>query len=143
MRAAIVLVAFGTLAHAQARPAGTIVASNMNDNTATVLDAATGRVLATLPTGEGPHEVAISRDGRWAAVSNYGVRGKPGSSITVIDVARHAVDRTIDLHEYQRPHGMAFLPGDSLLAVTSEASKAVLLVDFRSGRVTRTLPTNA
>ena len=143
MRAAIVLVAFGALAHAQARPAGTIVASNMNDNTATVLDAATGRVLATLPTGEGPHEVAISRDGRWAAVSNYGVRGKPGSSITVIDVARHAVDRTIDLHEYQRPHGMAFLPGDSLLAVTSEASKAVLLVDFRSGRVTRTLPTNA
>jgi DNA-binding beta-propeller fold protein YncE len=100
-------------------------------------------VVATLPTGEGPHEVAISRDGRWAAVSNYGVRGKPGSSITVIDVVRHAVDRTIDLHEYQRPHGMAFFPGDTLLAVTSEVSKAVLIVDFTSGRVLRTIPTNA
>jgi DNA-binding beta-propeller fold protein YncE len=108
-----------------------------------VLDASTGRVVATLPTGEGPHEVAISRDGRWAAVSNYGVRGKPGSTITVIDVARRTVDRTIDLHEYQRPHGMAFFPGDSLLAVTSEASKAVLIVEFRSGRVLRTIPTNA
>jgi YVTN family beta-propeller protein len=124
------------------RPTGTIVASNMNDNTATVLDAATGRVLATLPTGEGPHEVAISRDGRWAAVSNYGVRGKPGSTITVIDIARRAVDRTIDLREYQRPHGMAFLPGDSVLAVTSETNKAVLLVAFRSGTVLRTLATN-
>jgi len=128
---------------AQARPTGTVVASNMNDNTATVLDASTGRVLATLPTGEGPHEVAISHDGRWAVVSNYGVRGKPGSTITVIDVARRAVDRTIDLHEYQRPHGMAFLPGDTVLAVTSEVSKAVLFVDFRSGQVIKTIPTNA
>jgi len=133
----------GLVAQGGARPTGTVIASNMNDNTATVLDAATGRVLATLPTGEGPHEVAISHDGRWAVVSNYGVRGKPGNTITVIDVARRAVDRTIDLHEYQRPHGMAFLPGDTLLAVTSEVSKAVLLVDFRSGQVTKTIPTNA
>jgi DNA-binding beta-propeller fold protein YncE len=141
--ASLALTATSAFAQASDHPAGTIVASNMNDNTATVLDAATGRLLATLPTGEGPHEVAISHDGRWATVSNYGVRGKPGSTITVIDVVRRAVDRTIDLHEYQRPHGMAFFPGDSLLAVTSEAGKAVLIVDFRSGTVRRTLPTNA
>ncbi len=55
---------------------GTLITSNMNDNTATILDAGTGRLIATLPTGEGPHEVAISRDGRWGVVSNYGVRGK-------------------------------------------------------------------
>jgi YVTN family beta-propeller protein len=144
---AFLFVAYAAVSRAQApahpSPAGTIVASNMNDNTATVLDAATGRVLATVPTGEGPHEVAISRDGRWAAVSNYGVRGKPGSTITVIDVAGRSVVRTIDLHEYQRPHGMAFLPGDSLLAVTSEVSKAVLLVEFQLGRVVQTLPTNS
>lgn len=140
---ALALTSAPLAAQPAARPIGTIVASNMNDNTATVIDAASGRVLATLPTGEGPHEVAISRDGRWAAVSNYGVRGKPGSSITMIDVARHVVDRTIDLREYQRPHGVSFFPGDSLLAVTSEVSKAVLVVDVRSGQVVRTLPTNA
>jgi len=123
-------------------PRGTLIVSNMNDNTATILDAASGRVLATLPTGEGPHEVAASHDGRWAVVSNYGVRGKPGNSITVIDVARHSVARTIDLHEYQRPHGMAFLPGDSVVAVTAQGNKAVLLVDFRTGTVVKVLPTN-
>ena len=115
--------------------------SNMNDHTATVLDAATGRVRATLPTGEGPHEVAISRDGRTALVSNYGVRGKPGSTITVIDVGRAAVARTLTLDGFQRPHGMAFLPGDSLVAVTAEAGQALLLVDVRDGRVTDTLAT--
>jgi len=114
-------------------PTGTVIVSNMNDNTATIIDAATGKVLATLPTGEGPHEVAASHDGRWALVSNYGVRGKPGNSITVIDIGRLAVARTIELREDQRPHGMKFLPGDSLVVVTSETSKSVILVDARSG----------
>ncbi len=129
-------------AQSPARAQGTLVVSNMSDNTVTVLDAASGRVVATLPTGEGPHEVAISHDGRLAFVSNYGVRGKPGNSITVIDVGRAAVSRTIDLQGYQRPHGMAVLPGDTLLAVTSEVSKLVLVLDVRSGAVVKTLPTN-
>jgi YVTN family beta-propeller protein len=124
------------------RPTGTLVVSNMNDNTATVLDVATGHVSATLPTGEGPHEVAASHDGRWAVVTNYGVHGKPGSTITVIDIDRAAVARTIDLHDYQRPHGATFLPGDTTLLVTSEASKALLIIDFRTGGVVKILPTN-
>jgi len=125
------------------RPSGTLVVSNMNDHTATVIDAATGRVYATLPTGEGPHEVAVSHDGRTALVSNYGVRGKPGSTITVIDVTRAAVARTLTLTNFERPHGMAFLPGDTLFAVTAETKGAVLLVDVRDGRLADMLATNA
>jgi YVTN family beta-propeller protein len=121
-------------------PAGTIVVSNMNDNTATLVDAASGRTIATLPTGQGPHEVAISHDGGTALVSNYGVRGAPGNSITVIDVRAARVVRTLDLREYKRPHGMAFFPGDTLAVVTSETSGAVLIVDVRDGRVLDTLP---
>lgn len=37
---------------------------------------------------------------------------------------------------------MAFFPGDSLVAVTSEASRVVLVVGFADGAVRRTLPTN-
>jgi DNA-binding beta-propeller fold protein YncE len=113
----------------------------MEDHTATVIDAASGRVLATLPTGQGPHEVAISADGRTALVSNYGVRGTAGRTITVIDVPGLAVARTLTLEGFTRPHGMLFLPGDTLVAVTSEAGQALLLVDVRDGRVRDTLPT--
>ena len=137
---AVVFAAAG--AQGQERPRGTIVVSNMNDNTATLLDAESGRPLATLATGEGPHEVAVSRDGRRAVVSNYGVRGKPGHSLTLIDVEKLDTVRTIDLRDYQRPHGMVFLPGDTLLAVTSEVSRAVLLVDVRSGTVVATRPSS-
>ena len=139
--AALILVS-ARVASAQDRPTGALVVSNMNDHTATVLDAATGRVLATLPTGRGPHEVAISHDGRWAVVSNYGPRGEPGNSITVIDIPALRVSRSIEIQGYERPHGMAFLPGDTLLAVTAESKKAVLLIDFRTGALSRVLPSN-
>ena len=122
-------------------PGGTLVVSNMNDHTATVIDAASGRVRATLPTGVGPHEVAVSHDGKWAVVSNYGVRGQPGHSMTLIDVVAATVARTIDLGSYQRPHGAVFLPGDTVLAVTSEVSQAVLLIDLRNDHVIDVRPT--
>ena len=121
---------------------GTLVVSNMNDHTVTILDAVTGRTLATLPTGKGPHEVTVSHDGRWALVSNYGVRGEPGNTITVVDVPARTVARTITLGDYRRPHGMAFLPGDSAFVVTSEMSRAVLVVGFADGTVRRVLPSN-
>ncbi len=129
-------------ARGQERPRGTVVVSNMNDNTAMILDAESGRTLATLPTGEGPHEVAVSHSGNRAVVSNYGVRGKPGHTLTLIDIQKLDTIRTIDLRDYQRPHGMVFLPGDTLLAVTSEVSRAVLLVDVRSGTVVTTRPSS-
>ncbi|HEY4219313.1 MAG TPA: hypothetical protein VGM67_19350 [Gemmatimonadaceae bacterium] len=126
--------------HRAAGTSGTLVVTNMNDNTATLLDAGSLATLATLPTGHAPHEVAISHDGRWALVSNYGTRDEPGSTITVIDVEQRRVARTIDLGDSRRPHGMAFLPGDTIFAVTAEADRAVRLVDFRSGRIIRSLP---
>src|SRR6478672_6929993 len=46
-----------------AAPAGTVIVSNMNDNTVMLLDARTRALLATLPTGRAPHEVATSHDG--------------------------------------------------------------------------------
>ena len=123
-------------------PVGTVIVANMADNTATLIDVASRRVVATLPTGSGAHEVAVSHDGRWAVVSNYGVRGAPGSSLTVIDVPSTKVVRTIELGEFKRPHSSAFLPGDSLLVVTSEMSRAVVIVDFTRGTVAGSIPTN-
>ena len=112
-----------------------LVVANKQDATASLIDLRTGTTVATLPTGTGPHEAAVSHSGRWAVVSDYGDR-TPGGSLTVIDLDARAVARKIDLAPHRRPHGVAFLPGDSVLAVTSETSQAVLLVNFASGAVT-------
>ena len=128
--------------HAVPSESGTLVVTNMSDNTATILDIGSREVLATLTTGEGPHEVATSSDGRWAVVTNYGVRGAPGNSLAVIDLESVAVVRTIGLGDYQRPHGIAFLPGDSLLVVTSEVRQVVVVVDFRTGAIVTDISTD-
>lgn len=120
-------------------PSGTLVITNKAPSTATIIDVASGRILATLPTGNGPHEVVLSSDGGTAVVTDYS--GQPGKTLTVIDVAARRVVRTIDLGEYRRPHGIVYLPGDSLVAVTSEASGHVVVVSIADGAVRRAVPT--
>src|SRR5688572_17869595 len=80
------LLAAALTAPAQAQVAGlagTLVVTNKGPSTATIIDVGSGRTLATLPTGNGPHEVVLSSDGRWAVVTDYS--GQPGKTLTVID----------------------------------------------------------
>jgi DNA-binding beta-propeller fold protein YncE len=144
--AAFLTLALGLLAAERSGaqlPAGTLVVTNKTPATATIIDVASNRILATLPTGQGPHEVAISRDGRTAVVTDYGGSGAGGASLTVIDVPARRVARTIELGQYRRPHGVAFLPGDSLVAVTSEQSRNVVIVHPASGQIRRAISTDA
>jgi YVTN family beta-propeller protein len=115
--------------------ADTLVVLNKSEATASLIDLESGAVRATLPTGHGPHEAATSPDGRLALVGNYGSREKPGSSLTVIDVPGAKVVKTIDLGEYQRPHGLLFLPDGRRALVTAEANKVLLEVDVEKGTV--------
>ena len=41
----------------------------------------------------------------------------------------------------RRPHGIRYLPGDSLVAVTSEQSGHVVIVNVTDGRIVRAVPT--
>ncbi len=143
LRAALAALCLATPAAAQLPGVrGTLVVTNKAPGTATLVDAATGAVLATLPTGDGPHEVVASRDGRTAVVTDYGTGAAPGRTLTVIDVAGLRVARTIPLAPYLRPHGIVFLPGDSVVAVTSEATQQVVLVHVGRGEVLRAVATD-
>jgi DNA-binding beta-propeller fold protein YncE len=119
---------------------GTLVITNKTPATATLIDVATGQTLVTLPTGNGPHEVVVARDGSLAVVTDYGAQ-TPGNTLTVIDLGARAIARTIPLGEYRRPHGIVFLPGDSMVAVTSETNRAVLLVHVVTGAIVKAIPT--
>jgi len=121
---------------------GTLVVLNKSDNTASLVAAASGEVFATLPTGEGPHEVAISPDGGRAFVANYG-RQSAGRSLTVLDLAAKKVEATWTFENWSRPHGLALSADGDRLYVTSEGSKTLEVVDAASGKGIASLPTNA
>ncbi|RMD66081.1 MAG: YncE family protein, partial [Planctomycetota bacterium] len=122
--------------------ADVLVALNKAEGTASLIDVETGAVAATVPTGQGPHEAAASPDGRTVVVCNYGGR-EPGRTLTVIDVLGKRATRTIELGDYTRPHGVAFLPDGQRVVVTSETSRKLLVVNVETGEVERAIDTGA
>lgn len=138
----LLLVAALVSARAPAlRAQAALIVLNKSDARASLVDISSGTVVATLPTGDGPHEVAVSPDGFTAVVGNYGAQ-TPGSSLTVLDLRRRAVVRTIDLGQYRRPHGIVWLGDGRRVLVTVEQNRAVLEVDVAAGLVTRSIATD-
>ena len=142
--AAMALALAGSLLPLAPAPAQgpALVVLNKADATASIILLSDGRTVATMPVGDGPHEVAVSPDGRRAVAANYGGAAGPGSTLTVLDLASRNVERTIDLGEYRRPHGIEFLPGGKRVLVTSELSQALIVVDVATGHVDRVIKTN-
>jgi DNA-binding beta-propeller fold protein YncE len=135
---------FADQAAAQAKQSatGTIVASNMNAASVSIVDVASGTTLATIPTGVGPHEVAVSNSGKHAVIAIYGDKNSIGSSMLVVDIANPTATRTIELGSgNQRPHGVQFTPDDRTLIITGERAQRLLFVDFESGKIDSSLST--
>jgi DNA-binding beta-propeller fold protein YncE len=127
---------------AQRLPAGTLLVANMNDDSVWLLDLATGERRGLVRTHVPPHEVAVSSDGATAAITNYGDRERgPGNLVQFVDVRTAEVTHEIEVAGYQRLHGAAFLPGDSLLALSSEQTGEVIIVAVADGAIRRTLAT--
>jgi DNA-binding beta-propeller fold protein YncE len=120
---------------------GTVVVVNKRGDDASFIDLESGEIVATAPTGVGPHELAVSPDGRLAVVTNYG--GDSANTLTVFDIASASVIRTIDLGRFIRPHGIAFMPSGDVVAVTSESTNSVVLARVSDGHVLTSISTDA
>ena len=106
--------------------AAQLLVLNKSDATLAFVDPASGKIPVSVPTGEGPHEVEVSTDGKLAFVSNYGGRTS-GNTLSVIDVAARKELKRVDLGELRRPHGLTFSGGK--LYFTSEESKNIARYD--------------
>lgn len=106
---------------------GTLLIGNKGENTLSFVDLASGRELGRAATGRMPHEIAISPDGRQAAVVAYG-----GSTIDIFEVASRTRLRTIELAPNQGPHGLLWL-SDGRIVATTERSRSLVVVDTRNG----------
>ncbi len=109
-----------------------VVALNKNEASMSIIDPSTMKVTGKVPTGDGPHEVVLSADGRTAYVANYGGQ-TPGSSLSIIDVIAAKEIRKVDLSPLVRPHGIQLIGGK--LYFTAEASRAIARFDPATNKV--------
>ena len=103
-----------------ARPA--LLVLNKAENTLAILNPDTLAVEAKVATGEGPHEVVTTPDGRLAIVANYGAQ-QPGSTLSVIDIAARKELRRVNLGSLRRPHGLVEVDGK--IYFTAEVNRVV------------------
>jgi YVTN family beta-propeller protein len=121
---------------------GVALVANQQSADVSIIDLATDSSVR-LTVGTGPHEAAISLDGRWGVATVYGAQ-VPGNQLAIIDLGTKRIARTIDLGEYTRPHDVEFIPGAATtVLVTSESTKRILRVDIATGTIESTIPTNA
>lgn len=113
-------------------PTARLVVLNKEDATLVTVDPATGRVLGRVPTGEGPHEVAVSADGRTAVVGNYGAQ-TPGGTLSVIDLVAMKELHRVDVSPLRRPHGVFFNGGSVFF--TSETNRIIARYDLAGNKI--------
>lgn len=130
--ASTLLLVASAAAELQAQVKPVLVALNKAENTLSIIDPSTMKATAKVPTGEGPHEVVLSPDGKTAYVSNYG-NAQPGSSISVIDVVAAKEIRKVDVSPLLRPHGLHLL--GTKLYFSAEVNRAIARYDTVANKV--------
>jgi YVTN family beta-propeller protein len=127
----------------RAKLTGTVIAVNQQSDTVTLIDLKTMEAYRHVPVVGGPHEAAVSPDGRSVLVTNYNKQGV-GQQKTLSLIALPGGDtiKTIDLGEYRAPHDVRWVDA-SRVVVTSEANQALLLVSVTSGTIERVFRTEA
>jgi DNA-binding beta-propeller fold protein YncE len=116
---------------AQCGPAPCLLVLSKGDHTLAVVDPATLKAVARMPSGPDPHEVIASSDGKFAFISNYG--GGTYNTITPVDLIARESREPIDLGPLRGPHGLDFAGGK--VWFTAEVAKAIGSYDPSTNRV--------
>ena len=106
---------------AQATPSPALLVLAKRDSSLAIVDPATLKVVAHVPAGPDPHEVAASPDGKLAFASNYGFGAY--HTISVIDLVNQKALPAINLWPLRGPHGLTFAGGE--LYFTAEVNKVI------------------
>ena len=118
------------------KPSGIAVVVNQQSDTASIVDIASYSVVH-VPVGNGPHESAVSPNGKRAVVTNYFKQGVgPGSSLSVLDLETKKEVKRIELDRQAMPHGVQWVD-DKKVVCSDERNQRLLLVDVDAGKVER------
>lgn len=128
-----------------------------NANHVSVYNPESGKKLGSIELGFLPHEIAVTKDGKTAYVSHFGIRdydsgsGSPGAAISVIDLPNLSEKYrlyTFDPADYKdfgqidsAPHGIKLRPPyENQLFVNVEKGSKVLVFDVKEKKLVKQIP---
>lgn len=123
--------------------ADTLLVGNKNDASLSFVDLDSKKITKVIKTGIGPHEIAVSPNQQLAAVVNYGDRSNRGTSVSIIDVNKGEIIRTITDDKFLSPHGVQWMKDNTHLWVTAERKKTIVQLNALTGKITKEVGTEA
>jgi YVTN family beta-propeller protein len=103
-------------------PSPALLVLNKPESILAIVDPVSLKVVAKIPTGPIPHEIAVSTDGKLAFVTNYGAH-QDGTTLSVIDLVAQKELHRVDLGNLHGPHGIVYYDGKAWF--TAERSKQI------------------
>lgn len=124
----------------------TLLVTTKGDATLTAIDVVSGEVVAKVIVGDKetakPHELTLTKDGRFAVVSLYGTsdygNNQPTNQLGVIELESMMEVRRLDLGLYRGPHGLT-TDDDGKIWVTVECNQSALVIDPESWEIEQTV----
>jgi YVTN family beta-propeller protein len=110
-----------------------VYVSNYGDDTVSVIDTATDRVVTNIPVGDQPKGVAISPDGTHVFVSSF--------RSDIVSVIETATDRVLtNIPVENNPTGITVSPDGTRVYVSNQESQRVSVIDTVTNRVLWNIP---
>lgn len=104
------------------------VANDGKEGGVTVIETTTGKVVATIPTGAGKHDVAVSNDNRFAFVSN-----SESGTVSIIDIRK--LEKLNDVKVGPEPMSLAVSELSKSVYVASQGDGAITVIEAQNHQV--------
>lgn len=120
---------------------GTLYVVNKASSNVTVYNLLEGEQIKEIAIEEEPHEATVLENSKKVVVTNYGSPDVDGKSISVIDISSNTVEKTIQLSESIKPHGIISLPDPNKVAIVTDIGNDLLIVNVKTGVVEKQIST--
>ena len=120
---------------------GKLYIVNKLSKSITVFDLYEGKEITEFPMSIEPHEAATLTNQNKVIVTNYGAPNIVGKSVSVINTKTNKIEKTIELEESLRPHGIISFPESNIVGVVTDVGNDLLLVNVDKGIVEKKIPT--
>jgi YVTN family beta-propeller protein len=115
------------------QPQINVYVANANNNTVSVIDAASNTITTTIPVGSAPVSLVLTPDAAFLYVVNDGA-----NTVSVVDTATNTVVATVAVGS--APFGIAVTPDGHFMYVTNLRGNSISVIDTASNTVVATIP---